>query len=233
MLNLYQSKQHQCSYINNHNAITVFADPKVNMTDELYEHLLKLGFQHNNNYVYTPKCPECDACISVRVKCDEFKLSRNQKRIIKRNADLGVLRVPPVYSDEHFQLYHRYLSARHSGGGMEDPSPADYMNFLTSHWCNTVFFEFRLDQKLMAVMVVDELHSSLSAVYTFFDFEQSHRSLGHFAILQLIENARASNKPWVYLGYYIRDCDKMKYKDRYHPLQAFIQDKWQELDPKR
>ena len=66
-------------------------------------------------------------------------------------------------------------------------------------------------------------------MYTFFDPDYASRSLGHFAILSQIHEARERDLDYLYLGYWIRDCGKMNYKRRYKPLQAFIGDRWVEL----
>lgn len=230
MLNLYQSDLHSCSYLDHRQASTVFADPNILMDNKLYEHLLQLGFRRSGNYVYTPKCPGCNACISIRIDVQQFRSRRNHRRVCNKNSDISLKRVTAEFNQEHFQLYQNYISARHAGGGMDDPSRKEYLNFLTSQWSNTWFYEYRLNNSLMAVSVVDELSDSLSAVYTFFDKNQAHRSPGHYAILQLIETAKTLDKKWVYLGYYIGNCKKMKYKSQYRPLQAFVAGRWRHYD---
>jgi len=67
-------------------------------------------------------------------------------------------------------------------------------------------------------------------VYTFFDPQQQQRSLGHFAILKQIELAQENAVPFLYLGYWIKDCEKMRYKARYKPAEGFIRDSWTELN---
>ena len=67
---------------------------------------------------------------------------------------------------------------------------------------------------------------ALSAVYTFFDPEFNDRSLGRFAILFEIEEARRRGLDWVYLGYWIGECRKMAYKVEYKPLQRYIDNQW-------
>jgi len=89
-----------------------------------------------------------------------------------------------------------------------------------------MFTEFRLDGVLIAVAVADITSSGLSAVYTFFDSKHDSRSLGHFAILTQISEAKSRDLDYLYLGYWIKDCDKMSYKYRYKPLEGFINDHW-------
>jgi arginine-tRNA-protein transferase len=89
----------------------------------------------------------------------------------------------------------------------------------------TVEFRDR-DGTLVAVMLMDRMEDSLSAVYSFFDGRQTRRSLGSYMILWMIERARALGLPYVYLGYWIEDSEKMSYKARFRPLEALGEDGW-------
>jgi arginine-tRNA-protein transferase len=225
-LAFYASEPHQCNYLPDKQALTVFADPNVPMDTAIYSRIIDYGFRRSGEYVYIPRCPDCDACISVRIPVDEFRPNRNQRRVMKNNTDLSVRHHPPVFNEQHFQLYRTYLRSRHSGGGMDNPTVQDYVKFLASSWSDTVFYEIRRQNQLIGVTVADHLFSGLSAVYTFFDPNEDKRSPGSYAILWLVEQARRLGMRWVYLGYYIPGCQKMSYKDQYRPLEAFIGGQW-------
>ena len=142
------------------------------------------------------------------------------------NADVEIVQKPPSFNTEHFELYRRYLSARHPNGGMENPDPDSYLQFLTAWWADSMFLEFREGSELFAVAVADRLQDGLSAIYTFYAPEHPHRGLGRFAILKEIEFARQLGLKWLYLGYWIAECRKMSYKNDYRPLEYFINGKW-------
>jgi arginine-tRNA-protein transferase len=36
--------------------------------------------------------------------------------------------------------------------------------------------------------------------------------------------------PYVYLGFWVAECDKMAYKSRFGPLEAYTPDGWRLLD---
>ena len=112
---------------------------------------------------------------------------------------------------------------------MCDRNPDKYHQFLISNTCNTVFYEFTLNDQLVAVSVVDELIDGLSAVYTFFDPDYSKRSLGTFAILWQIKDVSARNLDWLYLGYWINECEKMSYKTNFQPIEGFKNGVWRRL----
>ena len=218
---------HKCSYLPRQDAITLFADPKAEVNQNLYSDLSEMGFRRSGNYLYRPHCRQCAACIPVRIPCDIFAQSRKQRRVIKKNADLKITAVDPVYSEEHYQLYQSYIEQKHRDGDMYPPSPEQYASFLLSDWGNTVFFEFRDDSnQLLAVSVCDILENGISAVYTFYDVNEPKRSLGVMAVLWQIEEAKKRGLSSVYLGYWIKECQKMSYKTDYRPLEMLIDDHW-------
>ena len=105
---------------------------------------------------------------------------------------------------------------------MDDPSPGQYREFLTSAWSDTLFFEYSLGTAVVAVSVIDHLTDALSCVYTFFDPAHARRSLGTFAILHAIDTAHRHALEWLYLGYYIADSPKMRYKADYRPQERYV-----------
>lgn len=217
---------HGCSYLEDRDATTVFIDPDFPMDTRLYSALTLHGFRRSGPHVYRPHCGPCQACVPVRVQVDEFQPRRSQRRAWRRNEDLSVHRCPPLFDDEHFALYRHYVGARHRGGSMDNPTPGRYMEFLTSVWSETDFYEFRLRDRLLAVAVADRLRDGLSAVYTFFDTGFPERSLGVHAVLWQIQEARRLGLHWVYLGYWIADSPKMAYKAEFRPQQHLVGGRW-------
>lgn len=225
-LSFYATPPHQCSYLDDQEAITLFADPRYPKSNALYAALSQRGFRRSGEHLYQPHCPQCSACVPIRVPVGEFKPRRQQRRTWRHNQDLAVAVKPPAFNDDHFELYRRYIAARHAGGGMDDPTPENYMNFLTASWSDTVFLEFRDADELLAVAVVDRMPDALSAVYTFFAPDSAGRSLGRFAILYQIALAQQTDRDWLYLGYWIKACRKMSYKTEYQPLEYYRQGEW-------
>jgi arginine-tRNA-protein transferase len=226
-LRFFATAPRACSYLSNRTSISVFVDPDAQLTTDVYKRLARFGFRRSGNDLYVPACPGCSACIPVRVPVKHFRRSRSQRRAWNRNRDLVLSVLAPEYREDHFQLYVRYLASRHPGGGMDDPTPDEYMRFLSSDWCDTHFVEFRHRDRLVAVAVTDRLHKALSAVYTFFDPELHKLSLGTYAILRQIELARSMDCEWLYLGYWIPGSRKMQYKSHFRPMQAYHKGHWQ------
>ncbi len=82
---------------------------------------------------------------------------------------------------------------------------------------------------LVSVAFLYILENALSAIYTFFDPGADRRSLGVYAILWEIEQVRSRGLEYLYLGYWIRDCQKMAYKSDYRPLQIYTNSSWTTL----
>jgi arginine-tRNA-protein transferase len=228
-LRFYATLPRTCSYLEQRQAVSVFADPSAVLDTSIYDRLAVAGFRRSGNDLYRPACPGCSACIPLRVPVDYVR-SRKQQRAWKLNQDLDCTILPADFRKDHYELYKTYLEARHPDGGMADTDQNQYMEFLTSYWSETRFIEFRLDQKLVAVAVTDYLNNALSAVYTFFSAEHSRRSLGTYSILYQLELAKQLGFSWVYLGYWIDACTKMGYKADFQPCEIFQDGQWQLLN---
>ncbi|HEC20318.1 MAG TPA: arginyltransferase [Gammaproteobacteria bacterium] len=226
-LAFYASAPHDCGYLPDKTAITVFADPEAPMDMSAYSALVELGFRRSGSHVYTPHCPHCSACLPARLPVARFAPNRNQRRNFDRGTDITVHITEDGDSDEAFALYQRYLGQRHPGGGMDDPSPEKYREFLSSPWAHTEFVHFRRQGRLIAVAVQDVLSRGLSSVYTFFDPDLTGLSLGRYALLWQIHETRRRGLPWLFLGYWIAASPKMAYKQEYRPIELFHQGRWQ------
>jgi len=228
---MYLSLPHPCSYLADRMATTLFVDPRQPIEPEVFAVLMRSGFRRSGDLVYRPHCQGCRACISVRIDAVRFRRSRAQERSWRKNADLAATEVPGEYHVEHFALYRRYQALRHPGGGMDDPDPRKYVDFLLSRVADTRLVEFRLqhDGRLAAVAAVDVLSGGLSAVYTFYDPADMARGLGTYAILWEVKWAQRLGLHWVYLGYWIRQCPKMDYKSAFRPLEAYVGGRWERV----
>jgi leucyl-tRNA---protein transferase len=225
-LHFYASSPEICGYLGDRESVSAFANPYMDMDLETYNELIQFGFRRSGGYLYRPHCPQCTECVSIRIKVGEYQFSRNDKRTLKNNADLTINPVKGKFQEEHYELYQHYINTRHCGGSMENPTRADYRRFLICDWTDTIFIEFRQDKKLIAVAVTDVTSTGYSAVYTFFEPGMRKRSLGHYAILKQIQLCQEHDLPYLYLGYWIKNCDKMKYKSRYQPAEGFINGHW-------
>jgi arginine-tRNA-protein transferase len=160
----------------------------------------------------------------------EFKPSRSLDRIARKNADLTAEVCPAIASEEQFRIFKHYIDSRHDDGEMAMMSFDDYRSMVEQSELETQMVEFRdREQRLIAACLLDWLDDGPSAVYSFFDPQDSRRSPGIYMVLWLIEAARSRQLPNVYLGYWIRETGKMAYKSRFRPLEALGPEGWQPL----
>lgn len=198
--------------------------------ESLHESLSRAGFRRSHSIAYSPSCPGCNACVAVRIVATDFQSKRSFARIRKQNGSLTAERVPAKATAEQYRLFSSYQEARHAGGDMALMGFYDYRSMVEDSPINTFLVEFRRpDGVLEAACLTDLMSDGLSAVYSFFRASQGN-SLGTYMILWLIEEARRSNLPYVYLGYWISESEKMSYKARFEPLEAFGPGGWYRLD---
>ena len=197
----------------------------------LYHDILsQAGFRRSHNVAYVPVCRNCSACTAVRVKAQAFVFSRAMRRVLRVNRDVLIREVAPRPSEEQYHLFDRYQRYRHANGEMSRMTYADYGSLVEDTPVETFLLEARApDGTLVGVCLTDRMADGLSAVYSFFDPEGDRRSLGTFLILMLIERARRSGLPHVYLGFWVADCQKMSYKARFQPLEQYTAEGWRSL----
>lgn len=229
---LFLTPEHKCSYLAERTARSAFLDPAVTITPELYASLNRQGFRRSGKFLYKPRCESCAACISARILTSRFKKNRSQKRIMKRNSHLVARRLNTISSESIYSLYERYINTRHSDGDMYPPTREQYRSFLVERLSSTFYVGFYDDITLVAVSVIDYVQDGLSALYTFYDPDLPRQALGVHAILWQIEECQRLDLPYLYMGYWINDCQKMSYKTHYQPQEHLMGEEWVRLPEK-
>lgn len=192
-----------------------------------FDRLSRTGFRRSHAFAYRPACPGCNACVPIRIPAATFRPDRTQRRIVRRNADLVSEERPAAASREHFGLFKAYVIDRHADGDMAGMTFGDFRSMIEDAVAGTRTIEHRdAAGRLVAVVLADRLADGLSAVYSFFDASQPHRSLGTHVVLDMIARAEAEGLAHVYLGYWIADSRKMAYKSRFSPAEVMIAGSW-------
>ena len=198
----------------------------------LHNQLSLAGFRRSHGIVYTPGCPNCQACKATRILVREFTPSRSHRRILNRNRNLRFDEVAVIATSEQFKLFSKYQNSRHAGGDMAHMDFHEYQALIEETPVDTRLTEFRdIKKRLVAVCLADRLERGLSAVYSFFDPDLRRRSLGNFMILQLVDEANRLDLDHVYLGFWIDGCSKMSYKARFQPLEMKTPEGWRRYVP--
>ncbi|MBW2735172.1 MAG: arginyltransferase [Deltaproteobacteria bacterium] len=183
-----------------------------------FDRLLARGCRRLGQIFYLPACAGCRECLPIRVPLATFAPSRSQRRLWRRVADRFEVRLlPPTFEEAHFQLYHRHslhVSDDNTPGG-----PESYVRAFLLSTVETRLVEYRVDEQLVALSIIDEGEKAISSVYTCWDPDQAHLSPGTFSALWEMRWARDAGKEHYYLGYYIAECSRMNYKNRFRPYE--------------
>ncbi len=226
-LRFFQTTSHACGYLEERQSRNLVVDPLLDLDGNIYSFLSGYGFRRSGNQIYRPNCENCNSCVPIRVLVNSFHPSKSQRRCLNKNRDLKSFKVSTIDTDELYDLYERYINERHSDGEMYPPTREQYRDFLSTAWGITEYIVLRdANNNALSVAVTDVFHNGLSAMYSFFDPSQTDRSLGTFNILYQILWARERNLPFLYMGYWISESQKMSYKTQYRPFELLKNNQW-------
>ncbi len=219
-----------CPYVSGRTERKVVTEISGPDAESVHDRLSRAGFRRSHNIAYAPVCPSCQSCVPIRIPVAAFEPDRPFRRIVKANADLDGFEVPARATTEQFQLFQRYQQARHGDGDMATMSFYDFRAMVEDTPIDTFMIEYRdAQERLVGACLADRLADGLSAVYSFFAPDLDRRSLGTFAILWLIERAKAVGLAHVYLGYWVPESRKMAYKARFRPSEILAGGVWRPL----
>ena len=228
-IQFYVTAPYACGYLPEQLSQSLIATPQHLVNGLQYSGLIQLGFRRSGQFVYRPHCEGCRACISVRLPVAEFQASRSQKRAFKQHQSLEVLINRPNFDESQFNLYQAYQARRHQGAE-KDEGADQYRDFLIQSNVDSLSVSFLLNGQLKIVSIVDIVEDGISAVYTFYDTQDTQASYGTYSILWLIEWCKQLGLPYLYLGYWIQDSPKMAYKRNFMPQEALMNGQWQRIE---
>ncbi len=231
----YVTAPQPCPYLAGRMERKLFTALQGDQAEAMNDTLSRQGFRRSQNVLYRPSCAECCACLSARIRVADFKPSRSQRRILKRNAHLRRHVTSAWATEDQFDLFRRYLDSRHADGGMADMDVFEFAAMIEETPVRTRILEYsdgtgRSKGALWSVCLTDVLEDGLSLVYSFFDPEFAQNSLGSYMILDQVELARRVGLPYVYLGYWVPGSPKMDYKARFSALEIYHGERWQPLE---
>lgn len=212
----------KCSYLTSRDQIThykVIEECSVSYCQELIER----GYRRFGKMYFRPICAACDECKSIKIDVDNFEFSSSQKRVLKKASNIKSYIQKPTISKEHLELfekYHLYMKDKKSWEH-NSTTPQNYYNsFVDAH--NDFGYEilYFFESILIGVDLIDILEEGISSIYFYYDPDFAKYSLGRLSLYNQILFAKKSQKKWIYLGYYVKDCPSLSYKSQYKPYQT-------------
>ncbi len=182
---------------------------------ELYHDFMDHGFRRSGRIIYRPICQTCGECRPIRVPAAAFTPNKSQRRVLRKNEDVEIRVDVPRFSRDKHRMYSDYLLMKH--GTASDESLVHLRDSLYSSPVQTIEFEYRVKRRVVGVGIVDLCSRSLSSVYMFYDPDCSARSLGTFSAMQEVFFSRDHSIAHYYLGFFVRECPSMNYKERFRP----------------
>lgn len=205
------------------------------------EYLVRMleGWRRFGSMLFHPACADCRACQAVRVRAEQFRPDRSQRRCRQANASDVRLQIgKPSVTRNKLSLYDQFHAYQTDVKGWPQHPTKDvasyadsfvHQPFAVEEWC------YYLGERLIGVGYVDHLPSleneiapsgagpgpqgGLSAIYFFYDPNERRRALGTWNVLCLLDEAARRGLPYVYLGYFIEGCSSMSYKAHFVPSQ--------------
>ncbi|XP_014102046.1 arginyl-tRNA--protein transferase 1 isoform X1 [Bactrocera oleae] len=146
----------------------------------------------------------------VHVKSQQFKDTLDSTYALYQKYQTIVHNDPPTLISDYLEFLQE-SPIKHTK--TRDGPIVGYGSFHQQYW---------LDDKLIAVAVIDILPYCVSSVYFFYDPDYSFLSLGTYGSLREIDLVQqlADKVPalkYYYMGFYIHSCPKMRYKGRLTP----------------
>jgi len=187
-----------------------------------YADLLARGWRRFGWQLFRPACPKCSECRSVRVLTEQFSPAMAQRRVLRKNAGIRAELQPLFVARETIDLYNRYqrFMHEHRGWELQQATASSYHEMFVSgaselgrQW---LYFQ---GDKLVGVAMMDITPQAVSLVYFFHDPAWRAQSPGIFSVLNQLLYAQSNGLRYAYLGYWIKDCQSMNYKNRFRPYE--------------
>lgn len=193
-------------------------------SEGFYNALLERGWRRFGEMFFAPFCDFCTECISIRYIVNDFKLSKNHKRILSNASSIKISFQKPTFSTDKVILYNKYHSKMNIKKGWEyNQIDKDKYNYMFVNGSNNFGNElcFFYKEQLIGVALVDILRNfnAMSAIYFFYDHDFANLSLGTLSLLRQFELAKTLGIKYIYPGYWIKNHHSLGYKERFKPFE--------------
>ena len=125
----YISDSTECVYQPDQKERKLFTFIKGSKDKDFYNLLISRGFRRSQNILYNQVCEGCNKCIPIRIKTNNFKAKKNQKRILSKGK-IFQRNITEKATYEQFYLFKEYLNYKHPDSEMNDMIFADYYSMI-------------------------------------------------------------------------------------------------------
>lgn len=209
----------KCSYLENSQQTTHYKIIE-NCSTNQCQNLIERGFRRFGKMYFRPTCSTCNECQSIKIDVQNFTFSKSMRRVMKKASHIRSYIQKPTLTKEHLALFEKYHLFMHEKKGWDynqTTAQSYYNSFVNGHnefGYEVLYFD---EERLVGVDLVDVLEDGVSSIYFYYDPEYTPYSLGKLSLYNQIKFAAKSNKKWIYLGYYVKDCPSLSYKAHYKP----------------
>jgi len=191
-----------------------------NCPKELNQAYISMGYRRFGKMYFRPICAGCDECKSIRIDVANFEFTKSKRRVLRKAKDLSIYIQPPSVTQEHLELFKKYHRFKQAKNGWEyyEVTPQSYFSSFVDgaydYGYEVLYFH---EEKLIGVDLIDILEDGISSIYFYYDPDFSSYQLGKLSLYYQIIMAKERKLPWIYLGYYVKDCPSLAYKADYKP----------------
>ncbi len=155
----------------------------------------------------------------LRILLERFRLSKSQRRVLRRNTDLTLKTGPACIDDTRRQLFDAHKQR------FQDNLPPSLDGYLGVRPgacpCETIELALYKQDYFLAASYLDLGRQAASSVYAMFDLAKSRRSLGTLTMLLEIAYARQRACRYYYPGYAYDAPSAYDYKKRLSAMEYF------------
>lgn len=220
-----------CPYLEGQIARLPLKMPIRTITPEDADRRLALGHRRTGEFIYQTNCPSCNACEPIRIEVPSFRFSRNHRRVVNRGDRTFRQAVGELVADStRVELFNKHRKTRGLARQDADIDIDEYVWGFVRSCFQSFEISYFLNDQLVCAAVCDLGRESVSAVYTYYDPELQHYSLGTYSILKQIQYCQQRGLKYLYLGYFVADCANMKYKSRFIPNERLTNGSWRRYE---
>ncbi len=186
------------------------------------DRLWAAGWRHFGTYFFRYSASMDESAVldiqPLRVDLQKFSLTKSQRRVLRRNADLRCEFQPAALTEEARAMFHRHK------GRFKDNVPDELDTFLSPSPatvpCECLECRVYAGSELIALSFLDIGADGTSAVYGLFEPAHAERGLGTYTMLKEIELSQQRGCRYYYPGYASRQPSAYDYKKRLPALET-------------